>query len=257
MFLKFLTGIYKRNTNLKTLLFEPVSELSGKISISNPGWNWFHFYSSRKQIFFDRRKIRISLKSSLQMFLWSRSKYLCFSEFESSSLFFVSCSHLFFTAWVFACFIKHCFICRPPDFNVSEDAGIESQECCEFCHDSQMLFSLNWTSSTNPTRSHPHSARSHPHLVRSHSQNQLDLVYTQLDLILSVIHAQIDFILTHPDLVLDQLYIHLIRTQLDLIHTFILAQIYLIYPQLDLIHPQLDLIHFNIYTFHIYITMQL
>jgi len=28
-------------------------------------------------------------------------------------------------AWIFACFIQHCFICRPSDSNVLQDAGIE------------------------------------------------------------------------------------------------------------------------------------
>jgi hypothetical protein len=28
-------------------------------------------------------------------------------------------------AWIFLNYIQHCFICRPPDSSVSEDAGIE------------------------------------------------------------------------------------------------------------------------------------
>ncbi len=28
--------------------------------------------------------------------------------------------------------IQHCFICRPSDSTVLEDAGIETQDCCDF-----------------------------------------------------------------------------------------------------------------------------
>jgi hypothetical protein len=36
--------------------------------------------------------------------------------------------------------IQHCFICRPSDSTVSEDAGIEPmQDCCDFSIDSQTL----------------------------------------------------------------------------------------------------------------------
>ncbi len=35
--------------------------------------------------------------------------------------------------------IQHCFICRPSDTTVLEDAGIETQERCDFGIDSQTL----------------------------------------------------------------------------------------------------------------------
>ncbi len=60
--------------------------------------------------------------------------------------------HTFFLQgdfWIFLCFIQHCFICRPSDSTVSEDAGIEP-----------------WTVATSAlaVRRSNHSARSHPQL---------------------------------------------------------------------------------------------
>ncbi len=63
-------------------------------------------------------------------------------------------------------FIQHCFICRPSDFTVSEDAGSNPG----------LLRLRHWqpdaltTRRSHPqsARSHPHSARSHPHSARSH-----------------------------------------------------------------------------------------
>ncbi len=46
-------------------------------------------------------------------------------------------------------FIQHCFICRPSDSTVSEDAGIEPMTVAQ----------RHWRSEA---RSHPHSARPHP-----------------------------------------------------------------------------------------------
>jgi hypothetical protein len=51
--------------------------------------------------------------------------------------------------------IQHCFICRPSDSTVSEDAGIDPRTVA--------------TSALAVRRSN-HSARSHPHLARSHPQ---------------------------------------------------------------------------------------
>ncbi len=58
--------------------------------------------------------------------------------------------------------IQHCFICRPSDFTVSEDAGIESGTAA---------------TSALAVRLSNHLARSHPHLARSHP---LNISYTSL-----------------------------------------------------------------------------
>jgi hypothetical protein len=57
-------------------------------------------------------------------------------------------------------YIQHCFICRPSDSTVSEDAGIEPRTVT--------TTALAVRRSNHSARSHPHSARSHPHSARSH-----------------------------------------------------------------------------------------
>jgi hypothetical protein len=39
-------------------------------------------------------------------------------------------------------FIQHCFICRPSDFPVPTDVGIEPMDRCNWCIDSQTLYPL-------------------------------------------------------------------------------------------------------------------
>jgi hypothetical protein len=56
--------------------------------------------------------------------------------------------------------IQHCFICRPSDSTVSEDAEIEPRTVAT------SAFAVR--RSNNSARSHPHSARYHPHSARSH-----------------------------------------------------------------------------------------
>jgi hypothetical protein len=56
--------------------------------------------------------------------------------------------------YLLMCFIQHCFICRPSDSTVSEDAGIEPRTGCDLLH---------WQSGVLTIR--------------------LDLIYTRLDLI--------------------------------------------------------------------------
>jgi hypothetical protein len=56
--------------------------------------------------------------------------------------------------------IQHCFICRPSDSTVSEDAGIEPRAVA--------TTALAVRRSNHSTRSHPYSARSHPLSARSH-----------------------------------------------------------------------------------------
>ncbi len=58
--------------------------------------------------------------------------------------------------------IQHCFICRPSDTTVSEDAGIEPRTIA--------TTALPVRRSNHSARSHPHSTRSHPHSARSHPQ---------------------------------------------------------------------------------------
>ncbi len=72
-------------------------------------------------------------------------------------------------SWIFfsmVC-IQHCFICRPSDSAVSEDAGIEPRTVATSAlavrrskHSSRSLPQLGY-------RSHPQSARSHP--IQSHT----------------------------------------------------------------------------------------
>jgi hypothetical protein len=50
--------------------------------------------------------------------------------------------------------IQQCFICRPSNSTVSEEAGIEPR--------SVATLALTATRSNHSTRSHPHLARSHP-----------------------------------------------------------------------------------------------
>jgi hypothetical protein len=57
-------------------------------------------------------------------------------------------------------FIQHCFICRPSDSTVSEDAGIEPNTVA--------TSALAVRRSSYSGTSHPHSATSHPHLATSH-----------------------------------------------------------------------------------------
>jgi hypothetical protein len=66
-------------------------------------------------------------------------------------------------------FIQYCFICRPSDSTVSEDAGIEPRTVATSALDVRR-------SHPHSARSHPHSARSHPHSVRSHQHSKLYLL---------------------------------------------------------------------------------
>jgi hypothetical protein len=61
---------------------------------------------------------------------------------------------------IFSVLCSHCFICRPSDSIVSEDAGIEPKRVA--------TWALAVRSSNHSALSHPHSIRSHPHSARSH-----------------------------------------------------------------------------------------
>ncbi len=67
-----------------------------------------------------------------------------------------------FTGGFFLCmyFIQHCFICRPSDSTVSEDALIEPRTVA--------TSALAIRRSSHTATSHPHSAKSHPHSATSH-----------------------------------------------------------------------------------------
>jgi hypothetical protein len=91
--------------------------------------------------------------------------------------------------------IQHCFICRPSDSTVSEDAWIEPRTVA--------------TSALAVRRSN-HSARSH-HKRLDLILNRLDLILNRLDLILN----RLDLILNRLDLILNRL--DLILNRLDLI----------------------------------------
>jgi hypothetical protein len=70
--------------------------------------------------------------------------------------------------WILMCVIQHCFICRPSDFAVSEDAGMEP-----------------WTVATLAST------------ARRSSPLAIDLINTWLDLI----HTWLDLIHTWLDLI--------------------------------------------------------
>jgi hypothetical protein len=84
----------------------------------------------------------------------------------------------------FMYFIQQCFICRPLDSTVSEDAGIEPRTAATFAlacrHSNNSARSHPHSARYHPhlARSHPHSARSHPHSARSHPQTRLGLIHT-------------------------------------------------------------------------------
>ncbi len=71
--------------------------------------------------------------------------------------------------FLFMCVIQHCFICRPSDSTVSEDAGIEPRTVA--------TLALTARRSNQSARSHPLSK------ISSTVHTQLDLIHTQLDLI--------------------------------------------------------------------------
>jgi hypothetical protein len=75
--------------------------------------------------------------------------------------------------------IQHCFMCRPSDSTVSDDAGIEPRS----------VATLGLT------------ARRSYHSARSNTQTRLDLILTRLDLILT----RLDLILIRLDLILSRL----------------------------------------------------
>ncbi len=98
--------------------------------------------------------------------------------------------------------IQHCFICRPTDSTVSEDAGIKprtvvttalavrgSNHSARSYPHSARFHPLSARSHPHSARSHPLSARFHPHSARSHPLSARfhphsgDLIHAQLDLI--------------------------------------------------------------------------
>jgi hypothetical protein len=77
-----------------------------------------------------------------------------------------------FLVFLFMCDIQHCFICRPSDPSVSEDAGIEPR--------TDAITALAVRLSNHAARSHPR-ARSHPQKLDL--IHRLDLIQKELDLI--------------------------------------------------------------------------
>ncbi len=184
--------------------------------------------------------------------------------------------------WGFFCFfmydIQHCFICRPSNSTVSEDAVIErrivatlaltarrsNQSAISYPQLGQISYSLGQISSTsrlycihksarfhtNSARSHPHWTRSHPHSARSHPH----LAYISSTYLLALIHNSAR---SHPHIsqlssthvqissTLGQISSTLMQisstSQLDLIHT----RLDLIHTRLDFIHTRIDLIHIS------------
>jgi hypothetical protein len=66
----------------------------------------------------------------------------------------------FFGIFLFMYVIQHCFICRPSDSTVSEDAGIVLRTVAALV--------LSARRSNHSARSHLDSVRYHPHSARSH-----------------------------------------------------------------------------------------
>ncbi len=71
--------------------------------------------------------------------------------------------------------ILHCFICRPSDSTVSEDAHPQSARSHPRSTRSHLQSARSYPHSArslpHSARSHPHSARSHPQSARSHPQS--------------------------------------------------------------------------------------
>jgi hypothetical protein len=86
--------------------------------------------------------------------------------------------------WIFYLMyvIQHCFICRPSDSTVSEDAGIEPRTVATLeltaRRSNHSARSHPQLSRAHPqlSRSHPQLARAHPQMARSHPQTRLDLI---------------------------------------------------------------------------------
>ncbi len=98
--------------------------------------------------------------------------------------------HGFF--FFFLCCIQNCFICRPSDSTVSEDAGIETRT---------VATSLAARRSNHPARSHP--------------QTRLGLIHIRLGLIhnrLSLIHTRPGLIRTRQGLIHDSARSHQLLT---------------------------------------------
>ncbi len=66
----------------------------------------------------------------------------------------VNLTGVFFRIFFCMYFIQHCFICRPSDSTVPEDAGIEPRTVATSASAVRR--------SSHPATSHPHSATSHP-----------------------------------------------------------------------------------------------
>ncbi len=109
--------------------------------------------------------------------------------------------------------LQHCFICRPSDFTVSDDAGIEPRTV--------VTLALTARCTNNSARYYPqlfqisstNSDRSHPRLFQIPSTSRLDLICTRLDLSttrLDLIHNSARF-----DPQLGQAHL---QTRLDLIY---------------------------------------
>jgi hypothetical protein len=111
------------------------------------------------------------------------------------------------TFWIlFYILYSTCFICRPSDSTVLEDAGIEPRTgvSCDFGIGKSDAQTTRLDLIHNSARSHPLSPRSHPprldliHLSRSHP-HRLDLIHNRLDLIpnrLDLVHSA----RSHPQL---------------------------------------------------------
>ncbi len=152
----------------------------------------------------------------------------------------------------FLSFCQHCFIRRPSDSTVSEDAGIDPRTGATLAstigqissttrldpiHSMLDLIHTRLDLINNSARSHPQYARSHPNSVRSHSplarsHPRLYLIHTGLDLI----HSGLDLI---------HIRLELIHSRLDLIHNLprapsaVLLVIYSLYYSTFVVHVQI------------------
>ncbi len=75
-------------------------------------------------------------------------------------------------------FIQHCFICRPSDSTVSEDAGIEPRIV--------VTLALSVRHSNPSARSHLHAARSHPLSARSHPHSAISYPHSAIQILFSL-----------------------------------------------------------------------
>ncbi len=90
---------------------------------------------------------------------------ICKSIHEAGSKDFLKGDFLSFFLFYVPYVIQHCFICRPLDSTVSEEAGNEPRTIA--------TLALTASRSNHYARSHPHSAKSHPQMSKDFKTHEV------------------------------------------------------------------------------------